>query len=566
MRRAMSLLCIFVFSFPHCAAGALPPAAAIASAHPQATEAGFEILDRGGNAFDAAVAVAAALSVVEPYSAGMGGGGFWLLHEARDGRSVMIDARETAPGAATRDMYLDKDGEVVREWATTGPSAAGIPGQAAAFVHLAENYGRLPLDITLAPAIRLAREGFTVDEHYRVMAEYGRERLERFRDSRRLFLHQGDVPAVGHRIVQKDLARTLTLLAEQGREGFYEGKVARRLVKGVQDNGGLWTLEDLQDYRVKEREPMVATYGAARIVTAAPPSSGGVVMVQALNILEQLAKEAEPALAPHALVEAWRRAYFDRARYLGDPDFVDLPLERLTGDEYAAELAASIKPDKATPSIKLGDVAAPAQGDHTTHFSILDQEGNRVSATLSINTSFGSGYVAEGTGVLLNNEMDDFSAKPGSPNAYGLVGTEANAIEPGKRPLSSMTPTFVEWDDKVAILGTPGGSRIITMVMLGVLDALSGAPPEQWVSRPRFHHQYLPDQVQAEPAFAESEAARELERKGHEVVSTERRYGNMQAIFWDSRYRLVQAASDPRGIGESAVRPLMLDQRTASAE
>lgn len=566
MRRAFHLLVIGIFVFPATLFAASPPAAAIASAHPLATEAGFEILDRGGNAFDAAVAVAAALAVVEPWSAGMGGGGFWLLHDAATGRSVMIDARETAPAAATRDMYLNEHGEVDREWATTGPSAAAIPGQAAAFVHLAEHYGRLPLTVSLAPAIRLAREGFAVDEEYRTMAGFGRERLARFREASRLFLHKGDIPPAGHRIVQKDLARTLTLLAEKGHAGFYEGSVARRLVRGVQAHGGIWTLDDLRDYRVVEREPLVGSHRGARIISAPPPSAGGVVMLQALNVLERFERKKDEPLSPHLLVEAWRRAYFDRARYLGDPDFVEMPLEHLLSKDYAAELAAGIDPDRATPSAALGEIAVPSQGDNTTHLSVLDQEGNRVAATLSINTSFGSGYVAEGTGVLLNNEMDDFSARPGAPNAYGLVGSDANAIAPGKRPLSSMTPTFVEWDGRVAILGTPGGSRIITMVMLGVLEALNGAPPEQWVSRPRFHHQYLPDQVQAEPAFLDTDAAKALRDKGHELVSTGRDYGNMHAILWDSRYQVVEAASDPRGVGSAGTRALDLKRQTAGVE
>lgn len=551
--------CVFVVLLPllswtALAIAAKPSQPAIASAHPLATRAGVEILAKGGNAFDASIAVAAVLSVVEPYSAGMGGGGFWLLHEGSSQRNVMVDAREMAPGKATRDMYLDADGEVMREWAVSGPSAAAIPGQAAAFVHVAERYGKLPLADSLAPAIRYAREGFIVDEHYRKMATYARKRLSRYPEARSIFLIQGDIPAVGYVLVQTDLANTLTLLAEKGRDGFYAGEVAKKLVAGVEVDGGLWTLEDLKNYKVVERAPIEGTFRGAKIITASPPSSGGVVMLEALNIIDEFNDgEFDPALMPHITVEAMRRAYFDRSRYLGDPDFISMPIEGLLSYEYAIQAGENITVDRATPSARLGKAAPVQQGDNTTHFSVLDRQGNRVAATLSINTAFGSGYMPKGTGVLLNNEMDDFSAKPGTGNVYGLVGNNANSIAPGKRPLSSMTPTFVEWDGKVAILGTPGGSRIISMVMLAVLDALAGRSPEEWVSRPRFHHQYLPDVVQAEPSYVGSEDAKMLMLRGHKVQSTGRRYGNMQAIFWNTMTGEIQAASDPRGIGLSLV-------------
>ncbi|MED5388623.1 MAG: gamma-glutamyltransferase [Pseudomonadota bacterium] len=540
-----------------------PGKSAVASAHPLATDAGMAILEKGGNAYDAAIAVAAALAVVEPYSAGMGGGGFWLLHRESDGLQTFVDARETAPDAAIATMYQDRDGQVVRDWAVNGPSAAGIPGQAAAFVHLAENYGTLPLSTTLAPAIRLAKEGFEVEAHYRKLAGYRQDVLNRFPEAAGIFLHNGQVPPVGHVIRQPDLARVLTLLAEKGKAGFYQGEVARQLVEGVEQAGGIWTLDDLANYQVIERSPTVTAFKNARIISAPPPSAGGIVMGQALNILSQF--EGEPDT--HLIVEAMRRAYQDRARYLGDPDFVDIPVDKLLSSEYAKQRASTINPDEATPSHTLGEPLTVEEGFHTTHLSVLDKAGNRVAATLSINLPFGSGFVAPGTGVLLNNEMDDFSAKPGSPNAYGLVGSEANAIAPGKRPLSSMTPTFVEFDDRVAILGTPGGSRIITMVMLGVLEAANDQPVEAWVNRVRFHHQYLPDEVQAEPEFVGSEAAKELMLRGHHVVSTGRNYGNMQAILWRKDSNEVTAASDPRGIGGAAVsgQPTLKKTGTESA-
>uniref|UniRef100_UPI0026ED8AE6 gamma-glutamyltransferase n=1 Tax=Alcanivorax jadensis TaxID=64988 RepID=UPI0026ED8AE6 len=436
----MRILLSFLLLIAVSAQAAGPGKNAVASAHPLATEAGMEILAQGGNAYDAAIAVAAALAVVEPYSAGMGGGGFWLLHRESDGLQTFVDARETAPDAAIPTMYQDRDGKVVRDWALNGPSAAGIPGQAAAFVHLADNYGKLPLKTSLAPAIRLAKDGFEVEDHYRKLAGYREDILNRFPEAAAIFLHNGKVPPAGHVIKQPDLARVLTLLAEKGKAGFYQGEVARKLVEGVEQAGGIWTLEDLANYDVIERSPTVSTFKDARIVSAPPPSAGGIVMGQALNILSQF--DGEPDT--HLIVETMRRAYQDRARYLGDPDFVDIPVDKLLSIDYAKQRASTINPDEATPSHTLGEPLTVEEGFHTTHLSVLDKAGNRVAATLSINLPFGSGFVPPGTGVLLNNEMDDFSAKPGIPNAYGLVGSEANAIAPGKRPLSSMTPTFVE--------------------------------------------------------------------------------------------------------------------------
>ncbi|MGK0402248.1 MAG: gamma-glutamyltransferase [Alcanivorax borkumensis] len=550
MRHLLSLLLLITVT----AQAAGPGKSAVASAHPLATQAGLNILEQGGNAFDAAVAVAATLAVVEPYSAGMGGGGFWLLHREQDGLQTFVDARETAPDAATAAMYQNKEGKVMRDWAVNGPSAAGIPGQAAAFVHLADNYGKLPLTSTLAPAIALAEHGFHVEEHYRKLAGYRKDVLNRFPEAAAIFLHNGKVPPNNHLIKQADLARVLRALAEKGNAGFYQGEVAKQLVDGVQQAGGIWTLDDLANYKVVERTPTVSQFRGGRVISAPPPSSGGIVMGEALNILSQLNDGNTAEITPHLAIEAMRRAYQDRARYLGDPDFVDIPVDKLLSIGYAKQRASSITLDKATASSSLGEPVGVEEGFHTTHFSVLDKDGNRVAATLSINLPFGSGFVAPGTGVLLNNEMDDFSAKPGSPNAYGLVGSQANAIAPGKRPLSSMTPTFVEFDDRIAILGTPGGSRIISMVMLAVLEASNNKPVEDWVNAVRYHHQYLPDEVQAEPAFIDSQAAKDLVRRGHKVVSTGRNYGNMQAILWRQDSGEVTAASDPRGIGSAEIR------------
>jgi len=534
--------------------GQTPSAAAVASAHPLATQAGHEILAAGGNAFDAAVAVSATLAVVEPAGSGMGGGGFWLLHRSEDNLDVMIDGREKAPLAAHRDMYLDDKGEVIKGLSMNGPLAAGIPGQPAALVYLAEHYGKLPLKQSLAPAIRIAREGFAVDKRYRMLAGFRLKVMQANPETSRIFLQDGKQPEVGHIIKQPELAHTLELIAEHGRDGFYSGEIGQKLVAGVRKAGGIWSEKDLAGYQVVERQPIKGSYRSVEITAAAPPSSGGVALMTMLNILAGYElDQMDETTRTHTIVEAMRRAYRDRAEYLGDPDFVDVPVARLIDPNYAAGLRNSIRLDRATPSSSLPGVAQFHAGADTTHFSILDQEGNRVAATLSVNYPFGSGFTPAGTGVLLNDEMDDFSAKPGAPNAYGLVGAEANAIAPGKRPLSSMTPTFMESDDELAILGTPGGSRIITMVLLGGLEFLAGKPVDEWVSRPRFHHQFLPDVIQHEPDTFTAEQKAALQALGHQLKDIKRHYGNMQAIAWDKRTNQVTAASDPRGSGEASV-------------
>jgi len=532
-----------------------PPASAIASAHPLATKAGMKILADGGNAFDAAVAITAALAVVEPYSSGLGGGGFWLIHRAKDGFQTMIDGRETMPAAGHRDMYLDENGEVIKGLSMNGPLSAGIPGVPAAMVHMANKYGKLPLKQTLAPAIRYAQEGFEVDKHYIRMAKFRKNVLNRSPESRRIFLDNGEVPASGFVIKQPDLANTLNSIAQKGHDGFYKGPVARQIVRGVKTAGGIFTEADFANYAIVERKPVTGEYNGVKITSAAPPSSGGIALVEMLNILSGYAlNEVDKVTRKHLIVEAMRRAYRDRAIYLGDPDFVDVPVDYLTNKVYAAGLRASLRLDKATKSENLPGIEASKEGFHTTHFSVLDSEGNRVSATVTVNYPFGSGFTAPGTGVLLNDEMDDFSVKPGVPNAYGLVGAEANAIAPNKRPLSSMTPTFLESDEGVAIIGTPGGSRIITMVLLGALDFIAGNTPDSWVSLGRYHHQYLPDVIQHEAGALTKDEQRQLKKMGHKLKQTAWRYGNMQAILWNKKTGVVSAAADPRGVGAAQTR------------
>ncbi len=529
--------------------------ASVVSAHPLATDAGIEILNKGGNAFDAAIAVTATLAVVEPYGSGIGGGGFWLLHLGEDNRDVMIDGRERAPLKASRDMYLDEDGNVIPGASINGPLAAGIPGTPAAIGHLARNYGKLPLTVTLATAIRHATNGFKTGEHYQRMAAFRENVLNASADAARIFLRNNKAPPAGTLIVQPELAETLKLIAQQGARGFYQGELAGKMVASVVKHGGIWTMEDLASYKITERTPVTGQYRDMKIVSAAPPSSGGVAIIQMFNMLENFDFHSKPeAVRVHLLAEIMRRAYRDRAEFLGDPDYVDIPVDRLLSKTYATQQASSIAMDEATSNAELKPVMVDGpKGIDTTHFSIIDKQGNRVAATLSINYPFGSCFVAEGTGVLLNDEMDDFSSKPGEPNVYGLVGAEANAIEPGKRMLSSMTPTFLETADRLAVLGTPGGSRIITMVFLGALEFYEGASAEGIVNRGRFHHQYLPDRIFYEPDALSAAVLATLFELGHETSKTEHTYGNMQAIVLDKKTGRLDAASDYRGQGKARI-------------
>lgn len=536
---------------------------AVASAHPLATQAGLEILENGGNAFDAAVAVSAALAVVEPSGSGLGGGGFWLLHRESDGLQLMVDGRETAPQAAHRDMYLDSDGNPVRRLSLDGPLAAGIPGEPAALDYLSKEYGNLPLAAALAPAIRYAEQGFPLDEKLRGKLKRRIKAIQASPAAAKIFLRDQQLPPVNAVIRQPDLAWVLKQMAAKGRDGFYQGQVAEKLVAGTRGAGGIWTREDLKNYQLALRRPVVGKYKNYRVVSAAPPSSGGAVMVEIFSMLDKLGLPRTGPTRQHLIIEAMRRAYRDRAEYMGDPDFVNVPVAKLISDSYTSALANSINPKQATPSSDLRPVVAEQYtGTDTTHFSVIDQQGNRVSATLSINLMFGSGFVPPGTGVLLNDEMDDFSKKPGVPNAYGLVGAEANAIAPGKRPLSSMSPTFIESDSRIAVVGTPGGSRIISMVMLAALDFMEGGDAASMVALPRFHHQYLPDAISFEPdAFSAAEQGA-LTRMGHSLKPRSSSYGNMHVVVADKmadRWQ-VSAASDPRGIGAAKVTTAACDQ------
>jgi gamma-glutamyltranspeptidase/glutathione hydrolase len=531
-------------------AATYPPRTAIATAHPAATVAGLETVALGGNAFDAAVAISAALAVVEPYGSGIGGGGFFLLRQSAETPSYrFIDARERAPKAAHAAMYKI-NGKVIPELSLNGALAAAIPGLPAALVELAEHYGRLPLRDSLAPAIRLARSGVSIDRVYIERAQWRLDAMRQDKETTRIFLDNGEVPKELALFRQPELAHTLEQLGDQGLKGFYSGAVAKQMVEAVQAAGGIWTLQDLADYKVVERQPLRVTLQDQReLISAPPPSAGGIAIAQSLLMLQQLPwQQANPVQRSHLIVEALRRAYRDRG-LLGDPDFIHNPVSQLLDPGYIKTQLASIDPNKATPSASLPPSPAWREGDHTTHFSVLDADGNAVAATLSVNLPFGAAFTVPGTGVLLNNEMDDFAADLQGSNAYGLSGSQANSVAAGKRPLSSMSPSFIESPEEFVSFGTPGGSRIPSMVLLAMMEYLDKQPIARWTSVPRYHHQYRPDVIEYEPGAFSAEQIQALQKLGHQLKATSRPYGNQQVLRWNKRTQALEAASDPRGIG-----------------
>ncbi len=505
----------------------------VVSVHELASQAGVEIMQAGGNAVDAAVATGFVLAVVHPPAGNIGGGGFMLIRMA-DGKAHFIDYREKAPAAATRDMYLDGQGNVIEGASEYGYKAIGVPGSVAGMVYAEQKYGKLTLPKVMAQAIRLAREGYELS--WREARDLHDKHLSQFPESRRIFQRDGNYYRSGEIFRQPDLARTLERIAAKP-DDFYRGALARELAAAVQKGGGLITADDLAHYEVKEREPIRGTYRGYEIISAPPPSSGGTVLVESLNILEgyDLAKLGNrSAESIHFTTEAFRRAFFDRAEFLGDPDFAKIPVAQLVDKKYGAAWRDSIDDSNATSSKDLKRPAifseleqyaaahpqpvANQESPHTTHYSVVDAEGNAVSVTTTINDWFGSRVTAEGLGFLMNDEMDDFSAKPGVPNADGLIQGAANAIGPGKRPLSSMTPTMVVHEGKtVLVLGSPGSSKIITTVanvLMGVLDY--GMNIQEAVNAPRFHNQWLPDVLNVEQWFSPDTVQR-LQKKGYNV-------------------------------------------------
>ena len=523
---------------------------AVVTSNALATEAGEKILAEGGNAYDAATTISAMLSVVEPFASGLGGGAFWLIYDAKSNKYKMLDARETAPLQSHKNMYLDENEDIIKNISKLGPLSAGIPGIPAVLSYVNDKYGSKKLSTLLDPAYKAAINGFPVNERYLKGANYKKEWLKEYKETEAIFLDKGEVPQKGWILKQADLARTIKKIMKDGHKSFYTGSFAKKMVESVQSNGGIWTEEDLNRYKVLEREPVRSTYKGISIIAPGLPSSGGLVLSNALNILagyelDKLSLTAQK----HLIIESLRRAYYERAIKMGDPDFMDNSLEFLLTPSYAAKQRESININYATDNqtLEFADPPYQGQGNDTTHFSVIDKFGNRVAVTQSINFWFGSAFVPKGTGVLLNNEMDDFSIKPGTENGYGLIGYDANAVEPGKRMLSSMTPTFLESERGFVILGTPGGSRIISMILLATLEWINGGDAKSMVSLPRFHHQYHPDYVlYEEEAFMSSEIDK-LESMGHTFKKSNRQFGNMQIIMWEHENNKIEIASDPRG-------------------
>ncbi|MGA9406583.1 MAG: gamma-glutamyltransferase [Bacteroidota bacterium] len=528
----------------------------VVAADPIAANVGLKILKDGGNAVDAAVAVGFALAVTYPGAGNIGGGGFMVMRFA-DGTVKSLDYRETAPAAAQRNMFLDKNGNFLEQKSTHGHLACGVPGSVAGMMYAQRRYGRLTRAQVMKPAIELAEKGFHL--HYRLAEDLERmlPELSAYRSSRKAFSKNGKPYAEGELFRQKDLAATLKRIRDKGRDGFYTGKTAQLIVAEMKRGGGLITLHDLEEYASVIREPVRGTYRGYEIISTGPPSSGGVALVQLLNILEGYNLEKygwNSSKAVHRMVEAMRRVYADRAEFLGDPDFVKVPVAWLTSKKYAEELRATIDTTKATPSDQISHgVQPPPEKDHTTHYSVVDRFGNCVSVTTTLNDAYGSKVVVTGAGFLLNDEMDDFSAKQGVPNEYGLVGSSANAIAPNKRMLSSMTPTIVVKDRKpFMVIGTPGGSTIMTTVLQVIVNVVDFKMTiQEAIDAPRIHHQWLPDRLMYEERALSQDAIDNLRAMGHTLYQRETTTGLAEGIMFDRKRGLLLGATDPRGYGEA---------------
>ena len=476
----------------------------VSTSHPLASETGIKILKQGGNAIDAAVAIAFVLGVVEQYSSGIGGGSLVMIRLADSSEVLAVDARETAPLKSTRDMYL-RDGEAVPDLSRTGVLAGGVPGTVAGLELILKKYGTMSLAEIMEPAIHYAENGFELTQRHVNAIKSSREKLEKFPTSAKIYFSGDQLPEVGALLVQHDLAVTLKTIASNGSHAFYKGEIAKKIVKFMEQNGGLITATDLASYQAKLRNPVYGTYRGYDVYSMPPPSSGGIHVIQILNILEGYdfrGTERYSAEFTHLLAEAMKLAFADRAHFLGDSDFVDIPVAGLISKPYAEEQRSKINTDQVLELESHGN-PVPYESENTTHFSVLDQDGNAVSITQTVNTSFGSGMIIEGTGIILNNEMDDFSAQPGVPNIYGLVGAEANSIAPQKRPLSSMSPTLLVKDDQTfMVIGSPGGPRIITTVVQSIINVIDyGMDIQAAVDAPRIHHQWKPNKLRIEADY-----------------------------------------------------------------
>jgi gamma-glutamyltranspeptidase/glutathione hydrolase len=520
---AAAIVSVGLVTFGAARAASVAPVAAqngmVVSAQHLATQVGVDVLKRGGNAVDAAVAVGYALAVVYPAAGNLGGGGFMTIQLA-DGRKTFLDFRETAPKAATANMYLDKDGNVIKGISTKGHLAVGVPGSVSGMEYAREKYGTMKRADLLAPAIQLAEQGFALDQGDIDLLRTATKDFGEDPASAGIFLNNGKPFEVGEKLVQSELAKTLREISSKGTDGFYKGWVGSAIVASSQAGKGLITQDDLDSYKTRELAPVECDYRGYHVISAPPPSSGGVIICEILNVLEGYPlKELgyHSAQAVHVQIEAMRHAYVDRNSYLGDPDFVKNPLDRLLDKNYATKIRAVIDPNKAAISKDIKPGVAPHEGSNTTHYSIADKDGNAVSVTYTLNDWFGAKVTAAKTGVLLNDEMDDFTAKVGVPNLYGLVQGEANAIAPGKRPLSSMSPTIVTKDGKtVMVVGTPGGSRIITAVLQTMINAIDyGMNAQEAVDMPRIHQQWLPDLTNVEDYALSPDTRKILEVMGH---------------------------------------------------
>jgi len=511
---SINLLGVADFSFAQRAASGL-----VVSDSPLATKAGMEILGRGGNAMDAAIATAFALSVVDQASSGLGGGGFMVIYDAKERRAHALDFRETAPEAARKELYM-KDGKPVPSSSLTGSLAVAVPGEVAGLLAAFKRFGSLPLPALAAPAIKYATEGFPLEAALRFAIDRQQGTMKKFPDLARIFLPKEEVPAEGELIRQPELGESLKAIASQGTEVFYQGWIAQAIIDAVKKEGGILTLDDLKNYKAVWREPLIGQYRKRTVIAMPPPSSGGVALLQMLSALEGHALNKLPhneGTYLHLLAEAMKHAFADRAQYLGDPDFVKAPLAMLVSKDYAAWIRGRISPVKTQPPKFYGLVNFKAEQGGTTHFSVLDRFGNAVACTQSVNTRFGSKVLAAKTGIVLNNTMDDFAIHP-SGNVYGLVGNEANALQPRKRPLSSMAPTIILQGERPEIVvGGAGGPRIISATLQTILNLIDfQMPVKQAVASPRIHHQWMPDNLIAE-ADIPAEAKRSLERRGHNV-------------------------------------------------
>ncbi|MBI4526423.1 MAG: gamma-glutamyltransferase [Deltaproteobacteria bacterium] len=545
-RRAFLLLLFFLFIAPLSSLAQQSGKGIVVSDNALATTAGMEILKRGGNAVDAAVATAFALAVVDPASSGIGGGGFMVIYQASERKAHVLDFRETAPAAATRDMFL-KGGKPVPGLSLNGPLAVAVPGEVAGLAEALKRFGTLSLPVVLAPAIRYASEGFPLHPYLHYVLERQLPTIRKSQGLSRLLLVKDDVPPEGEKLRQPELAETLKAVAQQGPQVFYQGWIGQAIADGIKKEGGILTVDDLKNYKPVWREPIIGTYRKRLVITMPPPSSGGIALIQMLNVLEGYQLQVIPhhsATYLHLLAETMKHAFADRAQHLGDPDFVNVPTQKLTSKEYAAGVRNRISSVRTYPHAYYGQVPVKSEQGGTTHFGVIDRFGNAVSCSLTINTQLGSKLLIPETGIILNNEMDDFSIHPGVPNVYKLIGIDANSIQPRKRPLSSMAPTILLQGERPAlIIGGSGGPRIISATLQAILNVVDFRMPlKQAIEAPRIHHQWMPDELALEPAIPPA-TRKSLERRGH-AIKERNSLGVVQGIL--IKKSKIAGEADPR--------------------